>query len=477
MPLSRPAAIRQIKRLTPDQDWSDDPDVIAPYCLDHRRQFPGETTFLIWPRTAHQLADIVKICAKAGIGIVPQGGNTGLTGASVPRPGKGEILINMSRMNRIRSMDRHNAVITVEAGCILKDIQTAAEKAGFLFPLALASEGSCEIGGNIATNAGGLNVLRYGMTRRLVLGLEVVLADGRIFDGLRTLSKDNSGYDLKQLFIGSEGTLGLITAATLSLRPLAQRQQSVMIGVDDAAMARNMLETLTAHGIWPSAFEYIPDIAIQLVLKHIPGTALPFAKPARAYVLMRVESNDPRDTMFHALEDHLAPYCGKGGGRDAVFATAIAQQKKLWRLRETITEAEQREQGSLKHDISVAPADVPLFLKRAEPLVRAILADVRIVAFGHIGDGNIHYNLQRPVDMDGDRFLSLQSRFAAPIYDLVTRMRGSISAEHGIGQLRRDDLPRYKSDVSMDIMHRLKDALDPLAILNPGKVLAEKKKS
>jgi FAD/FMN-containing dehydrogenase len=447
-----------LARLKAASAYSDDPAEIAPHIEEWRSKYKGRSPLLLKPATTAEVSAILAICHETNTPIVPQGGNTGLVGAQIPFDG--EVLLSLSRMNKMRAIDSAAHALTVEAGMVLADVQKAADDAGLYFPLSLAAEGSATIGGNLATNAGGVAVLRYGMARDLVLGLEVVLADGRVLDLLRTLRKDNTGYDLKQLFIGAEGTLGVITAAALKLFPKPAARATAFVAMASPAEAVALLARLqAATGGMISAFELVPRIGIEMVVRHIPGARDPLRKPSPWYVLVEATSGAHTDldmTFANAL-----------GEADAVLATSEAQRVALWALRENMSEAQKREGPSIKHDVSVPVSAIPAFLDKATAAVLKVLPGARPVSFGHIGDGNIHFNFSVGVD-DLARWDAVQRI----VHDIVHGFGGSISAEHGIGVQKRDQLARYKSEAEMDVMRMLKRTLDPKNILNPGKVIA-----
>lgn len=449
--------------------WITDAAQIEPYLIEERRRFRGRCAGVVRPRTTQDVAAVVRLCAEARVPIVCQGGNTGLVGGGVP---EGGIVLSTERLDRIRGLDAVNRTMTVEAGVILADVQRAADEAGLLFPLSLAAEGTCRIGGNLATNAGGITVVRYGNARELVLGLEVVLADGRIWDGLKALRKDNTGYDLKQLFIGAEGTLGVITAAVLKLfaRPQAAETALVALPNADAAVAL-FYRCNAACGDTLTAFELIDRRALAFTCRHIPGCHDPFAAPYPFYVLLKLTSPRRAAPLRADLETVLAETLDDGTIADAVLATSEAQSHALWRLRESIPEAQKPEGGSIKNDVSVPLSRVPAFLQRATAAVEAAVPAARVVAFGHLGDGNIHFNVSQPEGADKDRFLAAWERIERIVSDIAHDLGGSFSAEHGIGRLKRDALARYTSAVELDLMRTIKRALDPHDIMNPGKVL------
>ena len=416
---------------------------------------------------------MLRACAAAGCAVVPQGGNTGLCGGATPlAEGGPAIVLNLSRLRRIRQVDALNNAITVEAGVPLAVVQAAAEEVDRLFPLSLASEGSCEVGGFISTNAGGVQVLRYGNTRELVLGLEVVLPDGRIWNGLRALRKDNTGYDLKQLFIGAEGTLGVVTAATLKLFARPRSAVTAWLAVAEPAAAVALLGRLRgAAGDRVTAFELISRPSLELVLQHIPGARDPLTQPHPWYVLVELTDTRVGAGLAELLETELELAIGEGAVLDGVVAATSSQAGALWSLRENISEAQKREGVSIKHDISVPVSAIPVFIQQAGARLESAYPGVRIVCFGHLGDGNLHYNQSRPQQGENDAFIACTAEVNRIVHDLVRDSGGSISAEHGIGQLKRDILAIYKQPVELEMMRRIKDVFDPCGMMNPGKVL------
>lgn len=444
-------------------------DDLAPYLGEERGLFRGSALAAVRPGTTAEVADCVRVLAGAGVAIVPQGGNTGLCGGGVPAGGA--VVVSTERLTRIRAVDPVNFTMTVEAGCVLATVQDAAADAGCLFPLSLGAEGGCRIGGNLSTNAGGVNVLRYGNARELVLGLEVVLADGRVWDGLRALRKDNTGYDLKHLFVGAEGTLGIITAAVLKLFPRPREVATALAAIPDPEAALDILfAARQASGDSVTACELVPRFGLELGLAHMEGVRDPFDRPHPWYLLVELSSSRPGG-LREALETVLAGALENGTAADAVLAQSGDQRASLWRIREAIPPAQKREGGSIKHDVAVATSRVPDFLARASRAVEDALPGVRVCAFGHIGDGNIHFNLTQPKGADKQAFLAEWKRMNRVVHDIVAAMGGSVSAEHGIGRLKIEEMARYKSEVELDLMRRVKAALDPAGIMNPGKVL------
>jgi FAD/FMN-containing dehydrogenase len=462
-----------IKAAVGPKGWSDDPTALEPQLIDWRRRYRGRTPLLVRPASTAEVAAVVRLCAAARVPIVPQGGNTSLCGGSIPSEGGEEILLSLSRMNRVRSIDAANYTITVEAGCILAQVQAAASQADRLFPLSLAAEGTCQIGGNLSTNAGGITVLRYGNARDLVLGLEVVLPDGQVWDGLRELRKDNSGYDLKQLFLGAEGTLGIITAAVLKLFPKPIERVTAFVAVNDLTAAVELLARCrAASGDAVTSFELLPRIGIDLGRRYFAGVVEPLTERRDYYVLIEltaaVADSGLRATLERTLEQALKDELIA----DATVAESVEQARRLWFVREAIVELQKFAGASIKHDISLPVSRVPEFLPRAIAAVTQAQPGIRPVSFGHIGDGNIHFNLYQPEDMDGGAFLARQAEMNRIVHDIVAVLGGSFSAEHGIGRLRRDDMQRYKPPLELELMRRIKQALDPDNIMNPGKVVS-----
>ena len=427
---------------------------------------------MLRPQSTEEVAGLVRICAEAGIGIVPQGGNTGLTGAGQPHADMSEVIVATSRLKQIRTIDPVNDTITVEAGVVLKEIHVAADRADRLFPLSLGAEGSCQIGGNIATNAGGVNVLRYGNTRNLVLGLEVVLPDGSVWDGLRGLRKDNTGYDMKQVFIGAEGTLGIVTAAVLRLFPKPTASETAWIGLDSPRAAVGLLGHMRARlGDTVSAFELIGRPIIELLLAGVPGHEDPMREAYPWYVLMDVTNQGAPGSLHAPLAEALGEAQEAGLIRDALIAASGAQAARLWKMRESLVEAQVAAGGSIAHDVSVPVSRLPQFIERPDAALAAAYPGIVRCTFGHVGDGNMHYNPIRPRPWDQARFGEERPRINRIVHDIVVDLGGSISAEHGIGRSRLAELEHYKTPVELDMMRAVKRALDPRGIMNPGKIL------
>jgi FAD/FMN-containing dehydrogenase len=464
--------LSRIQAAVGPKGWISDSDDMAPYLTDQRGRYHGRCDAVVRPANREEVAEVVRLAAEARIPIVPQGGNTGLVGASVPFEEGGGIVLSLARMNRIREIDPLNDTMTAEAGCVLADLQAAARDVDRLFPLSLAAEGSCMIGGNLSTNAGGVAVLKFGSTRNLALGLEVVLPDGTLWDGLRGLRKDNTGYDLKQLFIGAEGTLGVITAAVLKLFPRPRDVQTAFIAVPELEdVTRLLADAKAATGDTVTAFELIPGIVLEATLKHFPEAREPLKTRTPWYVLMELSSGLTGGAGRQCLEDFLAGGYDSGLIADAVIATSGTQAKQIWYLRDILPETEVREGASIKHDVSVPISRVTKFIARATAMMEKEMAGIRVLAFGHVGDGNIHFNLSQPEGMEETAFLDHRERLHRMIHDLVAELGGSISAEHGIGRLKRDELVRYRSRIELDLMRAIKKTLDPDNIMNPGKVI------
>ena len=467
-----PEILERLKDALGPGGYLDDPTDTESYAVDARELYHGSTPIVLRPATTREVAAVVRICADAGIPITPQGGNTGYCGGGTPDETGEQVVLSLSRMNRIRQVDALNYTLTAEAGCVLTTIQYAAEEADRLFPLSLGAEGSCQIGGNLSTNAGGVAVLRYGNTRDLVLGLEVVLPDGSIWDGLRRLRKDNTGYDLKHLFLGAEGTLGIVTAVVLKLFPRPHDLVTSFVALPNSDAALKLLSRMraaTSDGV--TSFEYIHRKCIDLVLMHIEDTSDPFDEAHTHYALIECSAGRENSGLGETVEAALGEAFEAEEISNAVIATSGQRAASLWRLRETIPEAQKLAGAGLKHDISVPLTSVPTFLEQATIVAEEMIPGVRVIPFGHMGDGNIHFNLSRPEGDDGANMMAMAHDLEVAVHDLAVELDGSFSAEHGIGKLKRDELARYKSDVEFDLMQRVKSALDPNGMMNPGKII------
>ena len=463
------AFIRRVHSVVGDSGVIIDPADIASYVRDWRGNYVGKAALVVRPANTQEVANIVKLCAETGTPIVPQGGNTGMVGGGVPDASGNAIVLSLTRMNRIRAIDLSNDAMTVEAGCILAAVQEAALDNNRYFPLSLAAEGSCTIGGNLSTNAGGTAVLRYGNARDLVLGIEAVTSDGKIWNGLKALRKDNTGYDLKHLLMGAEGTLGIITAAVLKLFPKPQSTCTSLVAVPDPAAAVELLATIkNAMGDRLTGFELMSRVCLDHVIKHFPMTTEPFSARHDWQVLVELTDTLKDARLKDALFVTLEPAFANGQALDAVIAMSEAQSQALWNIRERIPEAEKLQGRSVKHDISVPISRIAEFIQRGDAELGAKFPNAKVICFGHIGDGNLHYNLSFPGQIASEE----QTQDANNIvYQLVDRMAGSISAEHGLGQMKRDEITRHKSLVELDMMCAIKAALDPNGMMNPGKVL------
>lgn len=469
--MKRDNLIRKLVDLVGETHVLTTEDAMSPHLVDWRGRYRGSAVCVVQPGSTAEVSAVVATCALNGVAIVPQGGNTGLCGAATPNPEGGAVVVGLARLNRIRSVDQANNTMTVEAGCLLHDIRAAAAAAQRLFPLSLAAEGSCQIGGNLSTNAGGVQVLRYGNARELTLGLEVVLPSGEVWDALRGLRKNNTGYDLKQLFIGAEGTLGIITAAVLKLFPQPRATATAWLAVASPGAAVSLLGHLQDRfGAALTACELISDVALQIVRRHLHCRAADL--PASPWhLLIELSGSDDAATMREGLTSFLAAASDDGRLDDAVLAHNSEQARELWALRENIGEAERREGPSIKHDVALPISVLPEFIALAEQALGAAFPDLRSVVFGHIGDGNLHYNQSRIDAADNLAFLDARPQVNRIVHDLAHRLGGSISAEHGIGQLKRDELPRYKQPLELDLMRAIKRAIDPRGLMNPGKLL------
>jgi FAD/FMN-containing dehydrogenase len=449
-----------------------DPQVTAPLLVDHHGRYHGSALGVTQPQSLEQVAALVRWCNERRIGLVPQGGNTGYCGAATPDASGRQVLLLLRRMNRIREIDAVNFSMIAEAGCVLERVQRAAAQAQRYFPLSLGAEGSCQLGGNLGTNAGGLNVVRYGMTRELVLGIEAVLGDGSVLHGLKSLRKDNTGYDLKSLLIGSEGTLGVITAASLKLWPHPRSSATAFIGIGAPADAIALLGHLRATGGERlSSFELLPRIAVELAARHIPGVIDPLPTPHPWYVLCEL-SSAADEPLSDLLQQVLSEAADRSLLADAVLATSERARAAFWRLRENVPEAQRLDGASIKHDISVPVASLAEFIAEAAGWVSANVPEAQLLCYGHAGDGNLHFNLHRPGNpAERIALLARGPQIRRALHDLVARYHGSISAEHGIGQLKREELSRYADPGALAAMRAIKRALDPNGIMNPGKLL------
>jgi FAD/FMN-containing dehydrogenase len=471
-PGASPRLIAALKAVVGSGGWLEGEADTEAYRLDWRKRWPGSTPLVVRPKTTAEVAEIVRLCAGAGVAVVPQSGNTGLVGGGGPRETGGDVVLSLNRMSAVRAVDPVNNTITVEAGCILADIQAAAAEAGRLYPLSLAAEGSCRIGGNLSTNAGGTNVLRYGNARDHVLGLEVVLADGRVWDGLRALRKNNTGYDLKQLFLGAEGTLGIITAAVLKLWPRPRQTVTAWIGVPDAHAAVDLLNRAqAATGGQVTGFEYMVREALELTYAHMPRNREPLSQPHPACVLMAATSGQEGNGLREAVEQVLADALEAGLALDATIAESETQARALWQIREDIPEAQIHAGGGIKHDVAVPISRVAEFLDTATEMVRTMAPGTRVIAFGHLGDGNIHFNQAGTSPETYKALMAREREINDAVESLAVSMGGSFSAEHGVGRLRLRQMSLYKSDIELELMRRLKSVLDPDNLMNPGKVV------
>ena len=463
------AFIARVRAIVGDAGVLTDAADIAPYVHDWRGNYIGKTALVVRPANTEEVAAVVKLCTEARTPIVPQGGNTGMVGGGIPDSTNHAIVLSLTRMNKIRAIDLANNAMTVEAGCILAAVQEAALDSNRYFPLSLAAEGSCTIGGNLSTNAGGIAVLRYGNARDLVLGIEAVTAEGKIWNGLKALRKDNTGYDLKHLLMGAEGTLGVITAAVLKLFPKPQSTCTALVAVPDPAAAVELLATIQgALGDRLTGFELMSRVCLDHVIKHFPTTAEPFSARHDWQVLVELTDTQKDAPLQDALAAALEAAFANGRAQDAIIAASSAQSAALWSIREHIPEAEKRQGRSVKHDISVPISRIAEFIRRGDVALGQKFPDAEVICFGHIGDGNLHYNLSFPGVLPSPA----QTREANDIvYGLLDELAGSISAEHGLGQLKRDEITKHKSSVELDMMRAVKAALDPQGIMNPGKVL------
>jgi len=469
---SASVVLESLRRLLGPDSLLVEPTDVEPYLTDHRRLFRGRALAVALPRSVEEVSRLLAFCHAGRIGVVPHGGNTGYVGGTVPDDTGTQLVIALRRLNRIRLIDAANYSMVVEAGCVLADVQRAADEADRFFPLALGSEGSCQIGGNLSTNAGGLNVVRYGMARDLVLGVEVVLPDGRVLRSLTQLRKDNTGYDLRALFLGAEGTLGIITAASLKLLPKPRSVATAFAAVASPAAAVSLLGALReASGDRVSSFELIPRVAIELATRHVEGVKDPLPSGHAWHVLCELSSSRAADPLESILQEALASAVEAGLVLDATLAQSGRERAAFWRLRESIPEAQRALGGSLKHDVSVPISRLAEFVAQGSARVEAEVPEGLLVCYGHVGDGNLHFNVDLRPGADRANFLLREAPLKRAIHDLVASFGGSFSAEHGIGRLKTGELERYADPVELELMHAVKEALDPRGIMNPGKVL------
>jgi FAD/FMN-containing dehydrogenase len=467
-----PELVARFTAITGDAHAITETDGIAPYLVETRGLYHGTSPLVLRPANVDEVSAILALATETRTAVVPQGGNTGHVAGQIPREGAADIVLSLSRLNRIRDVDPVGNVIVADAGCILADIQKAADAVDRLFPLSLGSEGTCQIGGNLSTNAGGTAVLTYGNMRQLCLGLEVVLPTGDIWNGLRRLKKDNTGYDLRDLFIGAEGTLGIITGAVLKLFPKPLGHAVAFAGLASVEDALKLFEKAARRcGPALTGFELMPRIGVEFTARHIPGVRDPLQSRHAWYALIDVSTSDSAETADRMIEALLADGAESGLVENAVIAANEAQRRALWHMRESMSPAQKPEGGSIKHDVSVPVASIPAFMAEADAAVMAAIPGVRICSFGHMGDGNIHYNISQPVGADKQAFLDRWCEMNALVHGIVLKYNGSISAEHGIGQLKRDELADVRPAIEMDLMHRIKHAFDPAGIMNPDKVL------
>ncbi len=457
--------------------WLDAADDVAPYLSDFRRMYRGQTPLVARPDSVAKVAAVARICNAQHVGLVPHGGNTSYCGGATPDGSGTEIVLSLARLNRVRTVDAAGFSMTLDAGCTLLAAQTAASAAGRLFPLSLGSEASCQIGGNLSTNAGGTAVLRYGMMRDLVLGLEVVLADGRLLDQLKSLRKDNTGYDVKQVFLGAEGTLGIITGACLKLFPQPDDYLTALVALEGIGAAVDLLGRVRdTFGDSVEGFEYLPHAALELLRTHVPALAAPFDAPHPGVVLIELAAPKTLPELGERFGEFLGAQVESGRARDAILATSGAQRDALWALRERIPDAQTREGASIKHDVSLPIGRLAEFVARAAERLAALAPGARLIGYGHVGDGNLHFNLSPPAgtqrgSADETAFAALTPIVNRAVHDLVAELGGSFSAEHGIGRFKVAELDRYEDPVALDVMRRIKATLDPHGIMNPGKVL------
>ncbi|ELT50571.1 FAD-binding oxidoreductase [Brucella intermedia] len=466
------ALIERFSAIVGEKNALTAPEDLAAYLIEQRDLYHGRTPLVLRPGSTEEVAAIMKLASETKTPVVPQGGNTGLVGGQQPDESGTAIILSLGRMNRIRNLDTVGNLVTLEAGVILKNLQDAVEKAGRLFPLSLGAEGSCQIGGNLGSNAGGTAVLAYGNMRELCLGLEVVLPTGEVLNDLRYVKKDNTGYDLKDLFVGSEGTLGVITAAVLKIFPQPKGKGVAYAGLRSPEDVLRLFQLATEHaGPSLTGFELMPRVGVEFTVRHVDGVRDPLESPHYWYVLIDISSSRSEEDARATLETILTEAFENDIIQDAAIGESVAQAQSFWKMREEMSWAQKPEGGSIKHDISVPVASIPAFIHEANAATLKMIPGARIVCFGHIGDGNLHYNVSQPVDADKEAFLARWHELNHRIHTIVASYTGSISAEHGIGQLKREELAFFKQDVALDLMRRIKAAFDPAGIMNPGKVL------
>ena len=466
------ALIERFSAIVGEKNALTAPEDLAAYLIEQRDLYHGRTPLVLRPGSTEEVAAIMKLASETKTPVVPQGGNTGLVGGQQPDESGTAIILSLGRMNRIRNLDTVGNLVTLEAGVILKNLQDAVEKAGRLFPLSLGAEGSCQIGGNLGSNAGGTAVLAYGNMRELCLGLEVVLPTGEVLNDLRYVKKDNTGYDLKDLFVGSEGTLGVITAAVLKIFPQPKGKGVAYAGLRNPEDVLRLFQLATEHaGPSLTGFELMPRVGVEFTVRHVDGVRDPLESPHDWYVLIDISSSRSEEDARTTLETILTEAFENDIIQDAAIGESVAQAQSFWKMREEMSWAQKPEGGSIKHDISVPVASIPAFIHEANAATLGMIPGARVVCFGHIGDGNLHYNVSQPVGADKEAFLARWHELNHRIHTIVASYGGSISAEHGIGQLKREELAFFKQDVALDLMRRIKSAFDPAGIMNPGKVL------
>jgi FAD/FMN-containing dehydrogenase len=467
-----PATLAELKDAVGGGGWLESAADLAPYLSDFRRLYTGSTPLVMLPRCTEEVAKLLRICNREEVAVVPHGGNTSYCGGATPDESGSQVVISLQRLNRVRRIDAADYSMIVEVGVTLAAAQAAARSADRLFPLSLGSEGTAQIGGNLSTNAGGTAVLRYGMMRDLVLGLEVVLADGRIVAGLKSLRKDNTGYDVKSLFVGAEGTLGVVTAASLKLFPLPADSATALIGIESPRRALELLAYMrTAAGDQITTFELMPSFAVELTVRHIAGVADPSSFDCPWYLLLELTSPNPKQRLDALLSEELQHAAERGIVKDAMLATSSSQAQSMWKLRESVPEAQRRHGASLKHDVSVPVSQIPTLIEKGSALMQRVAPEGDVLAYGHAGDGNLHFNLSQKPGTDVRAFLARAHALEDGMFDLVESLGGSISAEHGIGRLKVREFALRADPTELAVMHSLKQALDPKGILNPGKVL------